>query len=93
MKRRSFLKALTGAAAGVALAPVIKHLPAKPVFEPGALPYLVSNDTGLFQSISRSMYPELNAPVLDVAGPPIRWSDFEAVKNRLLNRVGSESGE
>jgi hypothetical protein len=41
------------------------------------LAYIVNNDTGTFQLISRSTYPQFKANVVDLAGNNITVSDFD----------------
>src|SRR5262245_25617623 len=88
MNRRGFLKLLAGAAAGAALAPVIKGLPVESSYapRPRGLAYLVNADSGLFQDLSRSAYPELKAPVADLAGGPITLEHFNKLKTLLKVR-------
>lgn len=55
---------------------------------PRGLRYLVNNDTGLFQTQSRSAYPQLKAVVEDLNGAAITVSVFNKVKQNLENRAG-----
>lgn len=55
---------------------------------PRGLAYIVNNDTGTFQLQSRSTYPELKAPVTDLAGAAISVADFTKTKNLLIARAG-----
>lgn len=56
---------------------------------PRSLPYIVNNDTGTFQLQSRNTYPQLKAPVKDLAGASLTTADFTYTKNLLISRVGS----
>ncbi|HYE59379.1 MAG TPA: hypothetical protein VD948_12780 [Rhodothermales bacterium] len=55
---------------------------------PRGLAYIVNNDTGVFQLLSRSTYPELKSPVTDLNGAAISVSDFSKTKRLLLARSG-----
>ena len=44
---------------------------------PRGLAYIVNNDTGTFQLLSRSTYSQLKANVVDLAGAAITVSDFD----------------
>ena len=87
MKRRSFLKTLASAIAGVAISASLKPVPPMPV-QPRGLAYLV-NQHGMLAGLSRSTYPELKAPVLDAHGGPITLADLERVAKKLKLRYQS----
>lgn len=55
---------------------------------PRGLAYIVNNDTGTFQLLSRSTYPQLKAPVTDLNGAAISVADFIKTKNLLIARAG-----
>jgi phosphoribosyl-AMP cyclohydrolase len=55
---------------------------------PRGLPYIVNNDTGIFQLQSRATYPQLKAPVTDLNGSAIAVADFTKTKNLLIARAG-----
>ena len=55
---------------------------------PRGLAYIVNNDTGTFQLQSRSTYPQLKAPVTDLAGAAITVQNFTYTKNNLIARAG-----
>lgn len=55
---------------------------------PRGLSYLINNDTGTFQLLSRATYPELKSPVTDLAGSSISVADFIKIKNLLIARAG-----
>lgn len=55
---------------------------------PRGLAYIVNNDTGTYQLQSRSTYPQLKAPVTDLAGAAIQVSTFTYTKNNLIARAG-----
>lgn len=55
---------------------------------PRGLPYIVNNDTGTFQLQSRSTYPQLKAPVTDLALASITVQTFNYTKGNLVNRAG-----
>lgn len=55
---------------------------------PRGLAYIVNNDTGTFQLQSRSTYPQLKAPVTDLAGAAITIQNFTQTKNNLIARAG-----
>ncbi|HYE58046.1 MAG TPA: hypothetical protein VD948_06055 [Rhodothermales bacterium] len=58
---------------------------------PRGLPYIVNNDTGVFQLLSRSTYPELKSPVTDLNGSAISVAEF--VKTRALLEARSDEGK
>jgi hypothetical protein len=55
---------------------------------PRGLSYLINNDTGTFQLLSRATYPQLKSPVTDLAGSAISVADFIKIKNLLIARAG-----
>jgi hypothetical protein len=55
---------------------------------PRGLPYLINNDTGVFQLLSRATYPQLRSPVIDLNGAAITVADFVKTKNLLVGRAG-----
>lgn len=55
---------------------------------PRGLAYIVNNDTGTYQLQSRSTYPQLKAPVTDLAGAAITVQNFTYTKNNLIARAG-----
>lgn len=55
---------------------------------PRGLPYLINNDTGTFQLLSRATYPQLRSPVTDLNGAAISVADFVRTKNLLIARAG-----
>ena len=55
---------------------------------PRGLSYLINNDTGTFQLLSRATYPELKSPVTDLSGSSISVADFIKIKNLLIARAG-----
>lgn len=55
---------------------------------PRGLPYLINNDSGTFQLLSRATYPELRSPVVDLGGASISVADFVKTKNLLIARAG-----
>jgi hypothetical protein len=55
---------------------------------PRGLSYIINNDTGTFQLLSRSTYPQLKSPVTDLAGASISVADFIKIKNLLIARAG-----
>lgn len=62
---------------------------------PRGFAYLVNNDTGIFQALSRSTYPELKASVVDLAGAAITISDFNQAVSFLQIRgdaLGPQTG-
>lgn len=56
---------------------------------PRGLAYFVNNDTGTYQLLSRSTYPQLKAPVTDLNGAAISVADFIKTKNLLHARAGA----
>lgn len=58
---------------------------------PRGFAYIVNNDTGTFQLLSRSTYPELRANVVDLAGAAITVSDWDQAV-ALLEIRGDEMG-
>lgn len=56
---------------------------------PRGLAYIVNNDTGTYQLLSRSTYPQLKAPVTDLNGAAISVADFIKTKNLLHARAGA----
>lgn len=56
---------------------------------PRGLAYIVNNDTGVFQLLSRSTYPQLKSPVTDLNGAAISVADFIKTKNLLHARAGA----
>jgi hypothetical protein len=59
---------------------------------PRGFAYIVNNDTGSFQLLSRSTYPELRANVVDLAGGAITVSDFDQAVSFLEIRGDSFEG-
>ena len=55
---------------------------------PRGLSYIINNDTGTFQLLSRATYPQLKSPVTDLAGASISVADFIRIKNLLIARAG-----
>jgi len=55
---------------------------------PRGLAYIVNNDTGTYQLQSRATYPQLKAPVTDLAGAAITVQNFTYTKNNLIARAG-----
>lgn len=59
---------------------------------PRGFAYIINNDTGVFQLLSRSTYPQLKANVVDLGGAAITVSDFhQAVA--LLEIRGDSMGQ
>ncbi len=54
------------------------------------LAYLVNNDSGIFQLLSRSIFPELKSPVDDLNGSAISVAEFTKTKALLEARAGGE---
>lgn len=54
------------------------------------LAYLVNNDSGVFQLLSRSTYPQLKSPVNDLNGSAISVAEFTKTKALLEARQGGE---
>lgn len=59
---------------------------------PRGFAYIVNNDTGTFQLLSRATYPELKANVVDLAGATITVSDFDQAVSLLEIRGDSFEG-
>src|SRR5262249_31366156 len=59
---------------------------------PRGFAYVVNNDTGTFQLLSRATYPELKANVVDLAGAAITVSDFDQAVSLLEIRGDSFEG-
>lgn len=55
---------------------------------PRGLSYLVNNDSGVFQLLSRATYPALRSPVVDLGGSAVSVADFVKTKNLLIARAG-----
>ena len=62
---------------------------------PRGFAYGINNDTGIFQALSRSTYPELRSSVVDLAGANQTVSDFNQAVSFLQIRgdvLGPQSG-
>lgn len=59
---------------------------------PRGMAYIVNNDTGTFQLLSRSTYPQLKANVVDLAGAAITVSNFHQAVALLEIRGDSMEG-
>lgn len=59
---------------------------------PRGLAYIVNNDTGNFQLLSRATYPELKANVVDLANAAITVSDFDQAVSLLEIRGDTMDG-
>jgi len=62
---------------------------------PRGFAYLINNDTGIFQGLSRSTYTELKSSIVDLAGAVCTVSDFNQAVSFLQIRgdvLGPQSG-